>query len=262
MNFNKNKQIKIKKDVLLNNKNDYINLKKLNFSIKKCIGRDKYGQLMYHRGGGVKKLYKLLHNPLQSSFYRILQIQYDSYRSCFINLIQYKNGALSYCLAFSKSELNQIINNFDITKITCGMYLPLYNIPSKSLIYNVELIPGSGGTIGKAGGSFCKLFRKESDYGIIILPSGKKKKLSLNCKAFVGIPSNSYKKLNKKYKAGTVRYLNRRPVVRGVAMNPVDHPHGGGEGKSTSGRSCVSPWGKLTKNVPTRKKKKKNYDKI
>ena len=257
MNFNKNKKIDIKKDIILNNKNDYIKIKKFKFNIKKSIGRDRSGQLMYHRGGGVKKSYTLINNSTKSSFYRILQVQYDAYRSCFINLIQYKEGSLSYSLASSESKLDKIVNNKDINKISNGMFMPLYNIPSKSWIYNLEILPNKGGNIGKAGGSYCKLFRKENDYAIVILPSGKKKHFSLNCKAMIGIPSNMYKKLNKKYKAGTTRYLNKRPVVRGVAMNPVDHPHGGGEGKSTSGRPCVSPWGKLTKNVPTRKKNKK-----
>lgn len=257
MNFNKNKVLKKKIDLNLTNKNKSIFISKFIFGIKKSIGRSKEGQLLYHRGGGVKKKYRLLNTKYNNKlhYYRILQTQYNPYGNAFINLIQYKNGSLSYIVANSQDQINTVVSSKNNSKIFNGNRLYLKDIPSKSYIFNVEPIPGSKNLIANAAGTYCKIFRKLKEECIIILPSKKKKKISLKCKATIGIVSNSLKKFNKKYKAGTNRYLNKRPVVRGVAMNPVDHPHGGGEGKSTSSRSCVSPWGWLTKNVPTRKKK-------
>lgn len=255
MNFNKYKKFTKEKDIILTNKLKTINLKKLKFNIKKSLGRDKNGQLLYHRGGGVKKLYRLINSDLTNKSYRILQINYDPYRSSFINLIQFKDGSLSYSLSSSGDNLNTVINNFNFKYINNGKRFELLDIPPKSIIHNVELTPGDSGKLARSAGSFCKVFKKDFNYCDIILPSGEKKTISITCKATLGISSNIYKKFNKKYKAGTSRYLNKRPIVRGVAMNPIDHPHGGGEGKSSSGRPCVSPWGKLTKNVPTRKNK-------
>lgn len=262
MNFNKYKFLKKKFDVRIQSSNEFILLKKLIFNIKKSTGRDKQGQLLYHRGGGVKKKFRLINFNTNSKSYRILQQQYDPYRSAFINLIQYKTGELSYVLSSSNNIQHQIINYPKLKKtnnsiaLASGLCLPLYKIPAKTIIFNVEIKPNSGALLARAAGSFCKVFRKDNKTAELIIPSGKHIKVPLTCKAYIGIASNSFNKLNKKYKASTNRFLNRRPTVRGVAMNPIDHPHGGGEGKSTSGRSCVSPWGKLTKNVPTRNKKK------
>ena len=256
MNFNKLKKLKLIPDLSLTKKTKIITLKKLHFSLKKSIGRDQHGQLLYHRGGGVKKKYRLLNTNILNKSYRILQNQYDPYRNSFISLIQFLDGSLSYILSTSKNDLNVLIKN-DLFKnnIVMGEQYLLHDIPTKTLIYNVEHIAGKTPIFSKAAGTYCKIFKKEEKKALIILPSKKKIYISLDCKAFIGICSNTLYRFKKHYKAGTSRYLNKRPVVRGVAMNPVDHPHGGGEGKSTSGRPCVSPWGKLTKNVPTKKKK-------
>eukprot|EP01093_Parvamoeba_rugata_P018303 TRINITY_DN7786_c0_g1_i1.p1 TRINITY_DN7786_c0_g1~~TRINITY_DN7786_c0_g1_i1.p1 ORF type:complete len:204 (-),score=26.42 TRINITY_DN7786_c0_g1_i1:227-781(-) len=176
------------------------------------------------------------------SSYRIIQNQYDPYRNCFISLIQFLNGGLSYILSTSENELNVLIeNNLSKNKITMGEQYSLHYIPTKTLIYNVEIAENSKNGVSRSAGTSCKIFKKDNTSATIILPSKKKKKISLNCKAFVGTSSNMFVRFKKKYKAGTTRLLNKRPIVRGVAMNPVDHPHGGGEGKSTSGRPCVSP---------------------
>ncbi len=262
MNFNKYKRIKKSYDVNVIKVNKSINVRRLIFKIKKSIGRDKQGQLLYNRGGGVKKKFRLINFNTTNEPYRILQQQYDPYRSSFINLIQYKTGGLSYVLSSSSNKKNQIITYPTIKKtnntitLPSGICLPLFKIPSKTWIFNVELKPGKGAVLAKSAGTFCKIFRKTENCAQLVLPSGKLIEVSLECHAYIGLASNSFDKFNKKYKAGTNRLLNKRPTVRGVAMNPIDHPHGGGEGKSTSGRSCVSPWGKLTKNVPTRNKKK------
>lgn len=255
MNFNKNKIIKKKLDVKLTKSKKFFNFFRFCFNIKKSLGRDKNGLLMYHRGGGVKKKYRLIAKNTKSQYFRILSINYDPYRSAFIKLIQYKDGSFCYKLAESNDYLNSYKNNSNLKNLTIGTEYLLENIPTKSLIYNLERFPGKKQSIGKAAGSYCKIFRKDLTHAEILLPSGDKKLFSLKCKASLGIPSNMYSKLNKKYKAGTTRYLNKRPVVRGVAMNPIDHPHGGGEGKTSGGRPSSTPWGKLTKNVPTKKKK-------
>ena len=255
MNFNKNKIIKKKLDVKLTKSKIFFNFFRFSFNIKKSLGKDKNGLLLYHRGGGVKKKYRLLFSNTKKMYYRILSINYDPYRSAFIKLIQYKDGSICYKLAESSDHLNYYKNNSTTKKITIGTEYLLQQIPTKSLIYNLEKLPGKKQSIGKAAGSYCKIFRKNESNAEILLPSGEKKLFSLKCKATLGIPSNVFSKLNKKYKAGTNRYLNKRPIVRGVAMNPIDHPHGGGEGKTSGGRPSTSPWGKLTKNVPTRKNK-------
>lgn len=252
MNFNKYKNLKKKFDIYTEKKKFVILPKKLQISLKKSLGKDKNGLLMYHRGGGVKKKFRLLNYNLHNEFYRILQVQYDPYRTSFINLCQSKDGSLFYELSETKSYKNKVLNPLKVNQIVSGTRMQLIDIPTKTYIYNVELYPNSQGVLAKSGGSYCKVFSKNEKTAEIILPSNVKLEISLLCKASIGIPSNIYKKLNKKYKAGINRYLNKRPVVRGVAMNPVDHPHGGGEGKTSSGRPCVSPWGKLTKNVPTR----------
>lgn len=247
MNFNKNKFKKLELDSSLTKKKERIQIKRLHYKIKKCLGRDKHGQLSFTKGGGAKKKYRLLNTDNNLFDYRILNTVYDSYRSCFVNLIQFKTGELSFILNWSNRSKK--IFKGRPSKLYKGLRLPLYSIPSKSIIYNLE------SKEGRAAGSSCKIFRKYENEVEIVLPSGKHKFVSLECKANIGIPSNVFFRFKKKYKAGNSRHLNIRPTVRGVAMNPVDHPHGGGEGKTSGGRPSTSPWGKLTKNVPTKKKK-------
>ncbi len=242
MNFNKFKNLKLKKDVNFSSKKFLIEIKKLTFGIKKSLGKDKNGQLLFHRGGGVKKKYRLINYNILEKSYRIIQNQYDPYRSCFLSLIQYKDGSLSYILANSTNEANKNINNeINSNSIVKGGQYLLNNLSTKTLIYNVEITKQSKNRVSKSAGSYSKIFSKNEKFATIILPSKTKINVSLKCKAFVGICSNSFKRFKKLYKAGTNRFLNKRPIVRGVAMNPIDHPHGGGEGKSTSGRPCVSP---------------------
>jgi len=242
MNFNKLKKLKLQKDLLLTKKNKVIKIKKLVFSLKKSTARGKNGQLLYHRGGGVKKQFRIINYNLFGKSYRVIQNQYDPYRNCFISLIQFLDGSLSYILSSSENQLDILIqNNLKKNHVVNGEQYSLHYIPTKTLIYNVQLNERKQNTLSKAAGTYCKVFKKDEKKATIILPSKKKKIISLNNKAFIGTASNINFRFKKKYKAGTTRYLNKRTAVRGVAMNPVDHPHGGGEGKSSAGRPCVSP---------------------
>ena len=136
--------------------------------------------------------------------------------------------------------------------------MKLKDAPIGVPIFNLEKSPGSGPVYSRAAGVSSLVLTKDLYYAKVKLPSGEERLFDLNCQLTLGVPSNIHNKFNKKYKAGTNRLLNKRPTVRGVAMNPIDHPHGGGEGKTSGGRPSVSPWGKLTKGVPTRNKKIKN----
>lgn len=226
MNFNKYKFRKKIYDIEFSKQP--VLLKPCIIKLPKSIGRDRHGQLMYHRGGGVKKNYRILSNILD--LYRIIQHQYDPYRSSFISLVQYRSGSLGYVIANSYSFINSV-NKLSL----------LGELSSGSLIYSIQPTPNSSFLLSRSAGSFSKIYKKEFYNVLIDLPSKKQISLSPLCYARVGVPSNIFKKINKLFKAGTTRKLNKRPTVRGVAMNPVDHPHGGGEGKTSSGRSCVSP---------------------
>jgi len=252
-NFNKNKLMKPSFDVILTKRQKTLPIKRLCFGIKKSVGRDKFGQLTFHRGGGVKRKYRLLNLNNTNQAFRILQTVYNPYSSNHINLIQYKDGSLAY--SPSSANLDAGLNVIQTkNKLRKGSRMPLGLIPTKSLVSNVQTNEHNTSYLAVAAGTYCKIFKKTSKFAQLILPSGQKKTVKLTCFATLGINANADKKLFKKYKAGTNRYLNRRPTVRGVAMNPIDHPHGGGEGKSNIGRAPVSPWGKLTKGVPTKKR--------
>jgi len=239
MNFNKNKQIKKQQDIKFVKTSNKIIVKKLIKKIPKSIGRDQYGQLMYHRGGGVKKKYRILTNETFLQKYKKLQTQYDPYRTAYINLNITKNGYLFFNLAPNKNIKK--VNNNQLNTLQSSMSLSLYDIPTKSLIYNIRKTESSNKGVAKSAGTYAKIFQKHETYATLILPSNEKKNFPLSYFANIGIVSNMFKKLNKQYKASTNRFLNKRPTVRGVAMNPVDHPHGGGEGKTTSKRPAVSP---------------------
>lgn len=258
MNFNRHKNTKKIYDVDLSKKH-IIFIKRLSRNKSKCLGRS-YGKIVcWHKGGGVKKRYNLISNDIniETNYGLIRSINYDSNRSGFIATVQLKSGEFCYRLVSSKSKINDIIKLAVDKKMNFrfGDTCKLRHAPIGIPLYNLENRPGSGPIYSKAGGVSSILLSKDLYFGRVKLGSGQESLLDLNCQITIGSPSNSYNKFHKKYKAGTNRLLNKRPTVRGVAMNPVDHPHGGGEGKSASGRPSVSPWGKLTKGVPTVKKK-------
>lgn len=264
MNFNKYKIIKDLKDVNTKKSNYFNYLKKLILTKKKTLGRS-FGKIVcWHKGGGVKRNYRSLSkNNFQNSFGIVRSIEYDPNRTTYIGLIQSKQGFFYYKPVSSLVKINDIISFTEENpyRIKQGDILKLRYIPIGYNIFNIEKYPGSGPTYLKAAGSKGHLVYKDLEYGKIKLSSGEERIFNLDCTAYLGIPSNSNHKFNKKYKAGTIRLLNKRPTVRGTAMNPIDHPHGGGQGKSTPGRPSVSPWGKLTKGVPTRNKTRNFYRK-
>lgn len=265
MNFNKYKSIKQLKDVIIKKSNFFYNVKKLILKKKKSLGRS-YGQIVcWHKGGGVKRNYRLLSKSnFNNSFGIVRSVEYDPNRTSYIGLIQSKEGFFYYKPVSSLVKINDIISfaEDNYFRLKQGDIIKLRYIPVGSLIFNIEKYPGSGPIYGRAAGSKAYLVYKDLEYGKVKLSSGEERIFNLNCTAYLGVPSNSNHKFNKKYKAGSVRLLNKRPTVRGTAMNPIDHPHGGGQGKSTPGRPSVSPWGKLTKGVPTKKNNKNFYKRI
>ena len=190
----------------------------------------------------------------------VQRLEYDPNRSALIALVKYEDSTMSYILAPEGLKIGDQImstNKADSIDIKPGNTLRLKNIPVGTLIHNIELRPGSGGQMVRSAGTYASLLSKEDErYALVRLVSGEQRKVLLNCRATVGTLSNPEWKNQKLGKAGRSRWLGRRPAVRGVAMNPVDHPHGGGEGKTSGGRHSCSPWGILTKGFRTRKKTK------
>lgn len=171
----------------------------------------------------------------------------------------YESGYLSYILAPDNLQIGQKLETGFNVKLQIGNTLPLRFLPKGTIIHNIELKPGAGGQIARAAGTYAKLLSKHSfGYAVIRLKSGKLRLIHLDCLATIGQVSNKDKIFTKLGKAGASRWLGIRPTVRGVAMNPIDHPHGGGEGKTSGGRHPVTPWGILTKGKKTRKNKKTN----
>lgn len=225
-------------------------------------GRNSYGRITVRwRGGGHKRMYRLidfkrdrLDQPAE-----VLAIEYDPNRSARIALIQYPDGTKSYILAPIEMNVGtKIVSTHDQNiEIKPGNCMPLGRIPLGSAVHNIELRPGKGGQIVRSAGASAQLMAKEGDFVQIRLPSSEVRKVKVNCRATIGQLSNIEHETKSLGKAGRSRWLGRRGKVRGVVMNPVDHPHGGGEGKAPQGNPHpVSPWGQATKGLKTRKKKK------
>jgi large subunit ribosomal protein L2 len=234
-------------------------LKQLTEGISKTGGRNNRGRITSrHIGGGHKKLYRLIDFKRNKfdSVATIERIEYDPNRTAYIALIKYEDGELSYILAPAKlNPGDKIVSGNGDVDIKIGNCLPLKNIPVGTIIHNVEMKPGKGGQIARSAGASVSLVGKDSGYAQLKLASGELRIVPLSCMATIGTLSNADKKNTIVGKAGRNRWLGRRPHVRGVAMNPVDHPHGGGEGKTSGGRHPVTPWGKPTKGKKTRKNK-------
>ncbi len=240
-------------------------MKRINKLTLPCLqkgGRNNHGRItVWHRGGGNKKLYRII--DFKRSLFnvpaRVVQIQKDPNRTSKIALICYKNGILSYILAPKNINQGDIIESGEKAEISIGSALPIGLIPTGTLIHNIELQPGKGGQIMRAAGTYAKIIKKDVILKSIWirLQSGKIFSLSPYSMATVGIVSGELA-TRKLYKAGQSRWKNKRPVVRGMAMNPIDHPHGGGQGRSKGGAHPVTPWGKLTKGKLTRSKSKRS----
>ena len=233
-------------------------LKRLTKGISKTGGRNNLGRITSrHIGGGHKKLYRLIDFKRNKfdSVATIERIEYDPNRTAYIALIKYEDGELSYILAPAKlKQGDKIVSGVNVD-IKIGNSLPMQNIPVGTIIHNIEMKPGKGGQIARSAGASASLVGKDSGFAQIKLSSGELRVVPLNCMATIGTLSNAEKKNTIIGKAGRNRWLGNRPHVRGVAMNPVDHPHGGGEGKTSGGRHPVTPWGKPTKGKKTRKNK-------
>lgn len=242
-----------------NNLTKTFKIKKLIKGFKRANGKNNQGKItVRHRGGGHKRLYrKISFNRSQNVEGYVTKILYDPNRSA--NIAYIKNDLQSHLiLAPEGLNLNQYIKSSSEAELKVGNALPLKNIPIGSLIHNISLYPNSKGKLIRSAGTSAQLIQKVNNkYAKIRLSSGELKLILLSCYATLGIVSNINHKKIKLGKAGRSRWLNRRPKVRGVAKNPVDHPHGGGEGKTSGGRPSVSPQGKITKGKPTRNKKKK-----
>ena len=230
--------------------------------LKKTAGRNSYGRItVRHHGGGNRKKYRVIDFKRQKLNVpaEVLTIEYDPNRSAFIALIQYEDGEKSYILAPAGLQVGDKVIAGEDADIKVGNALPLISIPTGTFIHNVELYPGRGGQLARAAGNAAQLMAKEGKYALLRLPSGELRNVPIQCMATIGTVSNEDHINVKIGKAGRTRHMGIRPTVRGSVMNPCDHPHGGGEGKSPIGRpGPVTPWGKPALGYKTRNRKKKS----
>lgn len=234
-------------------------VKKLTAGLTSTGGRNNEGRITCrHRGGGHKRLYRIIDFKRNKTGVEgtVTRIEYDPNRTCNIALITYSDNEQRYIIAPQQLEIGATVIAADDAYIAPGNCLTLAAIPSGTIIHNVELSPGQGGKLARSAGAFIQLLSKSSGYAVLKLRSGELRKVPLECKATVGSVSNPEHQNTKIGKAGRKRWLGFRPTVRGVVMNPVDHPHGGGEGKTSGGRHPVSPWGWKTKGKKTRTNKR------
>lgn len=226
--------------------------------VKKSGGRNSLGRLTArHIGGGHKRQYRVIDfkRDKEGIPAKVASVEYDPNRSANIALLHYADGEKRYIIAPNKVQIGDSLAAGANVEIKTGNAVPLRNIPLGTNIHNVELNVGHGGQLARGAGTSAKLMAKEGKYAQIKLPSGEVRMVLLDCKATIGQVGNLDHENISIGKAGRNRWLGKRPKVRGVAMNPVDHPHGGGEGKSSGGRHPVTPWGVPTKGYKTRKRK-------
>ena len=228
---------------------------------KKNAGRNSYGRItVRHRGGGNRKKYRIIDFKRNKDGIAatVIGIEYDPNRSANIALLQYEDGTKAYILAPQGLTDGDKVMSGQGADIKPGNALEIKDIPVGTLIHNIELYPGKGGQLVRSAGVSAQLMAKEGDYAQVRLPSGEVRMIRLNCKATIGVIGNEQHENISIGKAGRKRHMGWRPTVRGVVMNPNDHPHGGGEGKSPIGRPApVTPWGKPALGLKTRKKKNK-----
>lgn len=231
--------------------------KKLSKGKKTASGRDAGTISMRRRGGGHKQKYRIIDfkRDKRDIIGKIVSVEYDPNRSAFISLVNYRDGEKRYILSPKGIKVGDTILSGENAPIKSGCALPLGKIPIGTEIHNIEMALGRGGALAKAAGSSASIIAREGDYTTIQLPSGERRYVHSMCYATVGTLSNEDNMNRSMGKAGRNRWFSKRPKVRGTAMNPVDHPHGGGEGK-TKGRHPLTPWGKPTKGYKTRDKNK------
>ena len=234
--------------------------KSLTVSLKKNAGRNNQGKItVRHRGGGSRRKYRIIDFKRNKDGIpaKVVSIEYDPNRTANIALLQYVDGEKAYILAPNKLKVGMTIMNGEEAEVRIGNALPLTHIPVGTEIHNIELYPGKGGQLVRSAGNSAQLMAKEGKYATVRLPSGEMRLVPVVCRATVGQVGNIEHDLINVGKAGRKRHMGIRPTVRGSVMNPNDHPHGGGEGKSPIGMpSPVTPWGKPTLGYKTRNKKK------
>ena len=239
--------------------------KSLTVGLTKKSGRNNLGRITSRRrGGGVKRLYRIIDFKRDKTGIeaRVAHIEYDPNRTARIALLHYTDGEKRYILAPVGLKQGDVVmsgvndRNGEVADIMPGNALPMQRLPVGTVIHNIELYPGKGGQLCRAAGTYAQLVAKEGKYALLRLPSGEVRKVLVTCVATVGQVGNVHHESIRLGKAGRNRWLGRRPKVRGVAMNPIDHPLGGGEGRSSGGRHPVSPWGMPAKGYKTRDKKK------
>ena len=236
--------------------------KSLVVSLKKNAGRNNQGKItVRHQGGGNRRKYRIIDfKRLKDGVpARVAEIEYDPNRTAYIALLNYADGEKRYILAPKGLKVGDKVESGEDADIKIGNALPLRAIPVGTTIHNIEMTPGKGGQLARSAGTSAQLSAKEGKMAQLRLPSGEYRRVSIECRATVGSVGNSAHELINLGKAGKKRHLGFRPHVRGSAMNPVDHPHGGGEGRTPIGRpSPMTPWGKKTLGLKTRKKNKKS----
>lgn len=234
-------------------------VKKLTEGLNKAGGRNNSGKItMWQRGGGHKRRYRIIDfKRNKTDLIGIVErIEYDPNRTAYIALIKYEDNEYRYIIAPQRLAVGDKIISASKADIKPGNSMPLTAVPVGTIIHNVELKPGKGGQLARSAGSYVQLIGKDLSYSILRLTSGEVRFVLSSCMCTIGAVSNPDNQNTNLGKAGRNRWLGKRPSVRGVAMNPVDHPHGGGEGRTSGGRHPVTPWGKPTKGARTRNKNK------
>jgi len=234
--------------------------KKLLLSFKKRAGRSRSGEItIRHRGGGAKRLYRLIDFGQEKINVpgKVIALEYDPYRTAYIALIQYRDGEKRYILAPQDLKVGDEVLIAEKTDLRPGNRMKLKNIPPGTLVHNIEILPGQEGKLIRGAGTGAKVLAQESRYSHLEMPSKEIRKIHGECFASIGVVSRPEHRFEILGKAGRTRYLRRRPIVRGAAMNPMDHPHGGrGGGKRPIGlKHPKTPWGKIARGVKTRRRK-------
>ncbi len=234
-------------------------VKALTEGLTKKGGRNNNGRITARRrGGGHKRLYRMVDFKRRKFDVpaKVVRLEYDPNRTAFIALIEYEDGEVSYILAPQRLEAGDSVVSGAKADIKPGNALPLASIPIGTIVHNVEMKPGKGGQIARSAGTYVQLVGRDAGHALLRLGSGEVRMVRADCMATIGAVSNPDQANIKLGKAGRKRWLGKRPSVRGVAMNPVDHPHGGGEGRTSGGRHPVTPWGRPTKGAKTRHNKR------
>lgn len=234
-------------------------VKSLTEGKSKAGGRNNGGRITARRiGGGHKQRYRIVDFKRRKfdAPATVERLEYDPNRSAFLALLRYSDDETAYILAPQRLAVGDTVVSGERVDVKPGNAMPMRNIPMGTIIHNIEMKPGRGGQMARAAGAYAQLVGKDAGYALLRLGSGEQRMVRAECMATVGAVSNPDNKNVKLGKAGRKRWLGKRPSVRGVAMNPIDHPHGGGEGRTSGGRHPVTPWGRPTKGKRTRSNKK------